>query len=149
MRPYPVASSRTADSRVAAAALARWAVIRPLSVAASSSGTSPLTTGEVGGQQVQCDLGGASSARNFVLVNDHNAGQQCGDGRGNDVTLVAHHREDVGRVEFLGGGKNVANQWNPGEVVKNLGLRGLHPGALSCGKDDDGQVGIGHSVFSS
>ena len=90
------------------------------------------------GQGVEGALGGAAGALDVVLVGDDGLRVDLGDVGGDQVALVPDDDGEVLGADGAGRGDRVAQQGPAPDPVQDLGGRGLHPGALTCGEDDDG-----------
>jgi hypothetical protein len=88
-------------------------------------------------QRLEAALDGAAGALDVVLVGDDEPGIQGGALLDDAVALVADHHADVLGPGLPGGPDRVADQRQATDAVQNLGCRGLHPGALTRGEDDD------------
>jgi hypothetical protein len=56
---------------------------------------------------------------------------------GDGVALVADDDGEPLRVDPARGGEGVPEEASSADAVEHLGGAGLHPGALTCGEDDD------------
>jgi len=92
---------------------------------------------EVCRQRIERTLGGPARARDLILVGDDGAGVDPGDVRGHEVTFVADHDGEVLRVDASCGSYRMAEERAPPDGVQDLGGGRPHPGALTCGEDDD------------
>ena len=83
-------------------------------------------------------LDGAPGPGDLVLVGDDGRGEDAEDLGGDDIALVADHRDHVVRVYADCGAQGMADHRQPRDGVDNLGELGLHTGSLAGGQDDDG-----------
>jgi hypothetical protein len=102
---------------------------------------------EGGRQCVERDLDRAAGSGDVVLVDDHGVGAEAGDGRRDGVALVAHHGEDVLRVERVHGREHVADERASGDLVQDLGALRLHAGSLTRGENDYGELRVSHAFI--
>ncbi len=91
------------------------------------------------GYPLEGDLDGSAGARDLVLVDHEDLGRDVEDGVGDEVAFVADDHEDVRRLQVPRGVQHVPEERSTPDAVQHLRQGGLHPGALSCGEDDDGE----------
>ena len=123
-RPYPVASSTTALSTVAAAPLSRWVrmsrgervVVQERHVAAEHEDVAR----EVGDLRER-DLDGASRAGNLVLVDDDDLGGDAEHGLGDEVAFVPDDHQDALRVQRPRRVEHMTEQRASADAVQHLG----------------------------
>jgi hypothetical protein len=86
-----------------------------------------------------------------VLHHDHGLRRDLGEVRDHLVAAVPDDDGQVGRVQLLRGGDDVAQHGAAADLVQDLGLGRLHPLALAGRQDDDGRRGVllGHGDWCS
>jgi hypothetical protein len=93
---------------------------------------------QVGWQCSKAALDGSAGALHLVLVGDDERRVDAGAVLHDEVALVTHDHLDVLSSRRTCGADGVAEERQPTDGVQDLGGRGLHPGAFTCGEDDDG-----------
>ena len=83
---------------------------------------------------------GVAGAELLVLHGERDLGHQRLDVGTDLLALVAHHRDDVLRVERLHGPEHVVDHAAARDLVEHLGRLGLHPGPATRRQHDHGQV---------
>ena len=99
---------------------------------------------EICGQLGKGTFNRTTGARQIILVSNNRIAKKSFDVFGEQITLVADHRNHVGGTKTASGGKCVMKHRQASYFVHDLRQLRTHAGAFTCSKHDHGEMLFAH-----